>query len=201
MRPPVPHQRATESEPHTTRTEVLTDGIQHHRERIRGLDWLRARSIFATPRFATKRYVLLRFDSLTPVHLRCYPAAPRRQLNPAPLVIYSSGPVATSPTPLACSFSVLPRSKTAGRSDRIVRSRCAASPRPRPDRPIIFTATNDRLRNADQLRRSSVAPPEQTRQSHTKTLATAGEHQVFLAHLIHDVQYAIDAGVWSSRPA
>jgi hypothetical protein len=150
LRPPVPHQRATESEPHTTRTEVLTDGIQHHRERIRGLDWLRARSIFATPRFATKRYVLLRFDSLTPVHLRCYPAAPRRQLNPAPLVIYSSGPVATSPTPLACSFSVLPRSKTAGRSDRIVRSRCAASPRPRPDRPIIFSATNDRRENAER---------------------------------------------------
>jgi hypothetical protein len=132
----------------------------------------------------------------------CYPAAALRpQINPAPLVIYSSGPVATSPTPIACSFSILPRSKTAGRSGRIVRSRCAPSPRPRPDRPIIFTATNDRLRNADQLRRSSVAPPEQTRQSHTKTLATAGEHQVFLAHLIHDVQYAIDAGVWSSRPA
>ena len=54
---------------------------------------------FATLRFATKCYVLLRFDSLTPVHLRSYPAALRLQTNPAPLVIYSSGPVATSPEP------------------------------------------------------------------------------------------------------
>jgi transposase InsO family protein len=37
-----------------------------------------------------------------------------------------------------------------------------------------LTATGDRLRNPDQLRRSSVAPPAHTRHSHPKTLASAG---------------------------
>ena len=37
-----------------------------------------------------------------------------------------------------------------------------------------FTATDDRLRNPDQLRRSSVAPPAQTRNSNQRTLIAAG---------------------------
>ena len=37
-----------------------------------------------------------------------------------------------------------------------------------------FTATSDRLRNPDQLRRSPVAPPAHTRQSQPETLASAG---------------------------
>jgi putative transposase len=37
-----------------------------------------------------------------------------------------------------------------------------------------FTATDDRLRNPDQLRRSSVAPQAPTRHSHQGTLASAG---------------------------
>jgi putative transposase len=37
-----------------------------------------------------------------------------------------------------------------------------------------LTATDDRLRNPDQLRRSSVAPPVQSRHSQTTTLASAG---------------------------
>ena len=37
-----------------------------------------------------------------------------------------------------------------------------------------FTATDDRLRNPDQLRRSSVAPNAQPRQYETETLVKAG---------------------------
>jgi len=37
-----------------------------------------------------------------------------------------------------------------------------------------LTATDDRLRKPDQLRRSSVAPPALLRQSDPKTLANAG---------------------------
>ena len=37
-----------------------------------------------------------------------------------------------------------------------------------------LTATDDRLRNPDQLRRSTVAPPAHTRHSQPKTLASAG---------------------------
>ena len=37
-----------------------------------------------------------------------------------------------------------------------------------------FTATDDRLRNPDQLRRSSVTPPAHTRHSNQGTLASAG---------------------------
>ena len=37
-----------------------------------------------------------------------------------------------------------------------------------------FTATDDRRRNPDQLRRSPVAPSEQPRQSQPGTLASAG---------------------------
>ena len=72
------------------------------------------------------------------------------------------------------------------------------TPRPRPPRPCRlrdynerrphsalqyltpaayaanFTATSDRLRNPDQLRRSPVAPPAHTRQSQPETLASAG---------------------------
>ena len=37
-----------------------------------------------------------------------------------------------------------------------------------------FTATGDRLRNPDQLRRSTVAHPAHQRQTHSRTLASAG---------------------------
>lgn len=37
-----------------------------------------------------------------------------------------------------------------------------------------FTATDDRLRNPDQLRRSTVAHPAHQRQTHSRTLASAG---------------------------
>lgn len=37
-----------------------------------------------------------------------------------------------------------------------------------------FTATDDRLRNPDQLRRTTIAHPAQQRETHLRTLASAG---------------------------